>query len=104
MMPFFSPKRLSLQATIYFFLEFSIPWIYKWEPEFGYTSDHFPCLYRTYYTKFWDKLMKIDPDTKQLFCQELLDQIKEKIRSYIDTISITQAMEPSPFRHIARKL
>ncbi|KAL3510965.1 hypothetical protein ACH5RR_030366 [Cinchona calisaya] len=48
--------------------------------------------------------MKIDPDTKQLFGQELLDQIKEKITSYTETTSITYAMEPSPFRHIVRKL
>ncbi|KAL3504203.1 hypothetical protein ACH5RR_034044 [Cinchona calisaya] len=48
--------------------------------------------------------MKIDPETKQLFGQELLDQIRDKIRSYMDTISITRAMEPSPFRHIVRKL
>ena len=38
---------------MYFFIEFSIPWIHKWNPEIGYTPDEkIPCLYRVYYHNF----------------------------------------------------
>ncbi|KAG5580642.1 hypothetical protein H5410_051269 [Solanum commersonii] len=30
---------------IYFFIELSIPWIYKWTPEIGLTKEQIPCLY-----------------------------------------------------------
>ncbi|KAG5630527.1 hypothetical protein H5410_002244 [Solanum commersonii] len=43
---------------IYFFIEFSVPWIHKWVPEVDFTEEQIPCLYRTYYNNFWDKLMK----------------------------------------------
>ncbi|KAG5590682.1 hypothetical protein H5410_041196 [Solanum commersonii] len=65
-----------------FFKEFSIPWIHKWTPKKGFTEEDIPCLYRTYYNKFWDKLMKQDPKTKQLISQELLHSISEKIKEY----------------------
>ncbi|WMV29265.1 hypothetical protein MTR67_022650 [Solanum verrucosum] len=48
-------------GQIYFFIEFSIPWIHKWTPEVGFTDEQIPCLYRTFYNNFWDKLMKRDP-------------------------------------------
>ncbi|KAK4709724.1 hypothetical protein R3W88_004237 [Solanum pinnatisectum] len=64
---------------IYFFIEFSIPWIHKWTLEVGFTEEQIPCLYRTYYNNFWDKLMKKDPQTKSLYGQELLDLISGKI-------------------------
>ncbi|KAG5592669.1 hypothetical protein H5410_043183 [Solanum commersonii] len=67
---------------IYFFIKFSIPWIHKRTPEIGFTEEDIPCLYRTYYNNFWDKLMKQDPKTKQLISQELLDFISEKIDEY----------------------
>ncbi|KAG5599470.1 hypothetical protein H5410_030840 [Solanum commersonii] len=43
---------------IYFFIEFSVPWIHKWTPEVGFTEEQIPCLYRTFYNNFWNKLMK----------------------------------------------
>jgi len=67
---------------IYFFIEFSIPWIHKWTPELGFTEEQIPCLYRTFYNNFWDKLMKKDPKTKMLYGQELLDSIEAKIQEY----------------------
>ncbi|KAG5612237.1 hypothetical protein H5410_023518 [Solanum commersonii] len=60
---------------IYFFIEFSVPWIHKWVPEVDFTEEQIPCLYRTYYNNFWDKLMKKDPQTKSIYGQELLDLI-----------------------------
>ncbi|KAG5630980.1 hypothetical protein H5410_002697 [Solanum commersonii] len=60
---------------IYFFIEFSVPWIHKWVPELNFTEEQIPCLYRTYYNNFLDKLMKKDPQTKSIYGQELLDLI-----------------------------
>ncbi|KAG5572751.1 hypothetical protein H5410_062517 [Solanum commersonii] len=67
---------------ICFFIEFSIPWIHKWVPEVDFTEEQIPCLYRTYYNNFWDKLMKKDPQTKSIYGQELLDQIAATIKEY----------------------
>ena len=67
---------------IYFFIEFSVPWIHKWVPEVDFTEEQIPCLYRTYYNNFWDKLMKKDPQTKSIYGQELLDLITKTIHDY----------------------
>ncbi|KAG5571562.1 hypothetical protein H5410_061328 [Solanum commersonii] len=67
---------------ICFFIEFSIPWIHKWVPEVDFTEEQIPCLYRTYYNNFWDKLMKKDLQTKSIYGQELLDQIVATIKEY----------------------
>ncbi|KAG5598933.1 hypothetical protein H5410_030303 [Solanum commersonii] len=67
---------------ICFFIEFSIPWIHKWVPEVDFTEEQIPCLYRTYYNNFWNKLMKKDPQTKSIYGQELLDQIAATIKEY----------------------
>ncbi|KAG5592676.1 hypothetical protein H5410_043190 [Solanum commersonii] len=68
---------------IYFFLEFSIPWIHKWTPEVGFTEEQIPCLYRTFYNNFLDKLMKRDPKTKSLYGQELLDLIEKGSKNIV---------------------
>ncbi|KAG5630949.1 hypothetical protein H5410_002666 [Solanum commersonii] len=39
-------------GQIYFFIEFSIPWIHKWTLEVGFTEENIPCLYRVYYNNF----------------------------------------------------
>ncbi|KAG5629733.1 hypothetical protein H5410_001450 [Solanum commersonii] len=51
---------------IYYFIEFFIPWIHKWTPKVGFTEEQIPCLYRTFYNNFWDKLMKKDPKSKTI--------------------------------------
>ncbi|KAK4731375.1 hypothetical protein R3W88_024363 [Solanum pinnatisectum] len=89
---------------IYFFIEFSIPWIHKWTPEVGFSGEeNIPCLYRTYYNNFWDKLLKIDPKTKQLVGQELIDSIKERIEEY-KKIHPKKIIEDNSVRHIARRI
>ncbi|KAG5599351.1 hypothetical protein H5410_030721 [Solanum commersonii] len=65
---------------IYFFIEFSIPWIHKWIPKVDFTEEQILCLYRTYYNNFWDKLMKKDPQTKSIYGQKLLDLITKTIQ------------------------
>ncbi|KAG5590677.1 hypothetical protein H5410_041191 [Solanum commersonii] len=88
---------------IYIFIEFSIPWIHKWTPEIGFTEEDIPCLYRTYYNNFWDKLMKQEPKTKQLIGQELLDSISEKIKEYTQ-IPQKGIVNNTSVRHIARRI
>ncbi|KAG5577381.1 hypothetical protein H5410_057515 [Solanum commersonii] len=39
-------------SLMYFFIEFSISWIMKWSIEVNSTFEGFPCLQRTFYTKF----------------------------------------------------
>ncbi|KAG5615248.1 hypothetical protein H5410_015072 [Solanum commersonii] len=96
-----SPKLISLEqdniffegmSLMYFFIEFSIPWIMKWSVE------------RTFHTKFWNKLIQKEPKGK-IHGQEILDLINITIDKYhiIDT-SKSQVNDLSPFKQIARKL
>ncbi|KAG5606409.1 hypothetical protein H5410_027901 [Solanum commersonii] len=88
---------------IYFFIEFSIPWIHKWILEVGNTEEQIPCLYRIYYNNFWDKLMKKDLKTKVLYGQELLDLITQKIQEYgIDSHTVLVA--DNFVKHVARRI
>ncbi|KAG5590986.1 hypothetical protein H5410_041500 [Solanum commersonii] len=109
-----SPKLTRLQeeniffegiSLIYFFIEFSIPWIMKWSIEVNNTSEGFPCLQRTFYTKFWSKLLQKNPEGK-LHGQEIIDLINVKISKHYDTVTMEpQVMEDlSPFERITRKL
>ncbi|KAG5599903.1 hypothetical protein H5410_031273 [Solanum commersonii] len=75
---------------IYFFIEFSIPWIHKWTPEVGFTEEQIPCLYRIFYNNFCDKLMKKDPKTKTLYEYGITPQ--------------KGIIVDSSVRHIARKI
>ncbi|KAG5629659.1 hypothetical protein H5410_001376 [Solanum commersonii] len=68
---------------IYFFIEFSLPWIHKWTPE--------------------DKLMKKDPMTKSLYGQELLDYISQRIQDY-GTIPHKGIITDNFVKHIARRI
>ena len=69
---------------MYFFIEFSTPWIHKWIPEIGYTPEEkIPCLYRTYYNNFWDKLIRQDPKTGKPYGQELVDQKQAMTIEYL---------------------
>jgi len=88
---------------IYFFIEFSVPWIHKWDPEVDFTEEQIPCLYRTYYNNFWDKLMKRDPQTKSLYGQELLDLISKTIQDY-KSIPHKGIIADTSVKHMARKI
>ncbi|KAG5605136.1 hypothetical protein H5410_026628 [Solanum commersonii] len=37
---------------IYFFIEFSVPWIHKWTSKVEFTEEQISCLYRTFYNNF----------------------------------------------------
>ncbi|KAG5589839.1 hypothetical protein H5410_040353 [Solanum commersonii] len=92
-------------SLMYFFIEFSIPWILKWSIEVDTTSDGFPCLQRTFYTKFWSKLLEENQEG-HLHGQEILDLINVKISGYYNSaINDSPAMDDfSPFKKITRKL
>ncbi|KAG5602715.1 hypothetical protein H5410_034085 [Solanum commersonii] len=85
--------------------EFSVPWIHKWVPEVDFTEEQIPCLYRTYYNNFWDKLMKKDPQTKSIYGQELLDLITKTVHDY-KTIPNKGIMtdDSTSVKHMARKI
>ncbi|KAG5609785.1 hypothetical protein H5410_021066 [Solanum commersonii] len=93
-----SPKMISLQeeniffegiSLMYFSIEFSILWIMKWSIEVNTTSEGFPCLQRTFYTKFLSELLQKNPESK-IHGQEIIDLINVKISKYYDTAT----MEP----------
>ncbi|KAG5619539.1 hypothetical protein H5410_004757 [Solanum commersonii] len=90
-----SPKLINMEqdniffegmSVMYFFTEFSIPWILKWNVE------------------FWSKLINKDLDGK-VHGQEILDLINDTINKYhVQEISQPQEDTLSPFKQIARKL
>ncbi|KAG5580126.1 hypothetical protein H5410_050753 [Solanum commersonii] len=90
---------------IYFFIEFSVPWIHKWVSEVDFTEEQIPYLYRTYYNNFWDKLMKKNPQTKSIYGQELLDLITKIIHDYksIPNKGIMND-DSTSVKHMARKI
>lgn len=90
-------------GQVYFFFEFSIPWIHKWTPEFEYTEEQIPCLYRVYYNNFWDKLLKKDPSTGQLYGQSLIDLISQTIRTYKSRTK-TIFVEDNSIKYMTRKI
>jgi len=76
----------------------------KWSVEVNTTSEGFPCLQRTFYTKFWNKLILKDLEGK-IHGQETLDLINNTIDKYHARDSSTSHEETmSPFTHITRKL
>lgn len=90
-------------ASLHYFVQFSIPWIWKWTPETGYTSENIFCLKRICKTKFWKKMM--EKEEGKLKCQDTLDYIQQMIDLYQEQQQLKQQREaPSPFQHIVRKL
>ncbi|KAG5585597.1 hypothetical protein H5410_046031 [Solanum commersonii] len=87
-----------------YFPEFSVPWIQKWVPKVDFTEEQIPCLYRTYYNNFWDKLMKKYPQTKSIYRKELLDLITKTIKDY-KSIPNKGIMtdDSTSIKHMARK-
>ncbi|KAG5619546.1 hypothetical protein H5410_004764 [Solanum commersonii] len=72
-------------------IKFSIPWIMKWNVAVNITSKKLPCLQRTFYTKFWSKLISKDLGGK-IHGQEILDLIARKIHMKKGIISRLEAI------------
>ncbi|KAL4580216.1 hypothetical protein LXL04_016401 [Taraxacum kok-saghyz] len=79
---FFKTGGLEVISSLHFFMEFSIPCIWKWSPQVDYTPSTFPSLQRIYFTKFWPKMLRKDPETKVLHAQQTIDHIKQQIQKY----------------------
>lgn len=75
-------EGLEAISSMHFFMEFSIPWIWKWSPHVDYTPSKFPSLQRSYFTKFWPKMLHKNPETKILNAQETIDHINQQIKKY----------------------
>jgi hypothetical protein len=96
---------ISGSGSMFFFLEFSIPWIWKWKPEIGETDKEIPCLKRCFLTKFWDKLTRIDNESGQIYGQEMISVIESSIKKYQEQNEKRQEKPvQSPFRYIYRRL
>lgn len=97
-------KLIEGMPSLHYFVQFGIPWIWKWSPEVGYTTQQLPCLRRIFFTKFWKKMISKDKDGL-MESQQTLDLINETIGSYKEQIKLKQQREtPSPFQQIARKI
>ncbi|KAG5619584.1 hypothetical protein H5410_004802 [Solanum commersonii] len=79
-------------AVMYFFTKFSIPWILKWNVEVHNTSEGFPCLQQTFYTKFWGKLINKDLDGKVHDTLSPFKQIARKLHMKKGIISRSEAI------------
>ena len=68
--------------SLHFFIEFSIPWIWKWMPEVNYSPNQFPSLQRSYLTKFWAKMLQKDPNSDEVNSKQTIDNINQAILKY----------------------
>lgn len=100
-----NPKKdiPSDKYDLYFFMEFSIPWIWKWVPIIGYTEHEIPCIKRSSYTKFWDKMNKRNPETRQLYCIDTINLIEKRIKWYQENRRLVAEKEESPHDQIKKK-
>ncbi|KAL0458677.1 UNVERIFIED_CONTAM: hypothetical protein Slati_0494900 [Sesamum latifolium] len=99
-----SRKWVEGMASLYFFMEFSIPWIWKWLPEVGITLQKIPCIKRKFCSKFWNKLMQIDPETKKYYGQEIINEMEEKLQGYKILAEKEENQAPNPFEHISQRI
>ena len=91
--------------SLLFFIEFSIPWIWKWAPEVNYASDQIPQLERVFFTKFWRKMLVKNPENGEINSKETLDLIKRTIAEYKTQYEFRKKKEnPTPYQHIVDKL
>lgn len=79
------------KSTLLFFTEFGIPWIWRWDFQCTYNSDHLPLLQRIFQYRWWTGMTQ-EP------MAILLQQIKQKTKGYHDAIpklALTQFPEAS---------
>ncbi|KAF5182092.1 hypothetical protein FRX31_028322 [Thalictrum thalictroides] len=61
-------------------------------------------VFRIYYTKFWNKLLTLNPSTGVIHGHDLINEIKEVISSYKILKEKTKANSPSAFSFISQKI
>lgn len=86
-------------STMYFFIEFSIPWGLKWSIEVKLNPDNVPCLMRIYYTKFWGKLNQQTAEGN-VHGHQLIETIKAAINNYKQQKEITLFMNKRNTVHL----
>ncbi|KAL8031786.1 hypothetical protein ABFX02_13G050700 [Erythranthe guttata] len=97
-------KWIERMPFFHFFIEFGIPWIWKWEPELGHTPQNIPCIKRATYTKFWKRMLRKN-EHGVIEGQETIDKIQGHIQEYKKQIQLKQQREaPNSFQHLSRKL
>nr|GEZ68506.1 hypothetical protein [Tanacetum cinerariifolium] len=79
--------------------------IYKWSPEVNYASDQMPHLQRTFFTKFWKKMLQKDMETGEINSKETLELIKRNLTDYQAQAEFRKEKEnPTPCQRIMNKL
>lgn len=96
--------KLDTIDQMYFYIEFSIPWIHRWSIEIGYDSQQIPAIYRTFYCNFWDKLLRIDPDTKLPYGHDQKEEIKKQISAYERTPKKSILIEDKSLNYVSRRI
>lgn len=90
-------------ASMYFFIEFSFPWIIRWSVEVHTNINGFPWLKRIFYINFWNKLFHKNSDGS-FHGQDIIEIVKSAIDKYKKLEALaTEAMENSPFSQITKK-
>ncbi|KAI5655482.1 hypothetical protein M9H77_32669 [Catharanthus roseus] len=65
---------------MFFFIEFSIPWVWKWTPDMGYTQQNIPCLRRATHSRFWDRLkLQKDVISKEDIIKSYMEELKKEL-------------------------
>ncbi|KAG5609740.1 hypothetical protein H5410_021021 [Solanum commersonii] len=83
-------------SIMYFFIEFSIPWIMKWSVEVNTTSDEFPYLQQIFYTKSIALYME---EVKK----DLMRNLDIEIKDDISMASASHTNDDDDTNYIARE-
>lgn len=90
--------------SYHFFIEFSIPWIFKWEPIVDYTPKNLPTLQRVYFTKFWMNMLRKDAEGEYT-CKDTIEYIQKALKNYKDQLAFRRPKSNlSPYQLVEENL
>lgn len=94
-----------VMPSFHFFIEFSIPWILKWEPIVDHTPTKLPTLQRAFSSKFWMNMLRKDKEGEYT-CKDTIDYIQKALKNYKDQLAFKKKnVAPiSPYQLIEEKL
>ncbi|KAL8051420.1 hypothetical protein ABFX02_06G147000 [Erythranthe guttata] len=78
----FKTHNTGSKTICMFFVDSGIPWVWKWKPQFGFTTNGTPCLWRIHTTRFWNNLNVITPGSNESPLQENIQRIKSKMEDH----------------------
>ncbi len=99
-------KILAMKKCLHtiFFIEFSISWIYKWEPRVDYTPQILPTLQRVYSTKFWMNMLRKNAEGEYTR-KDTIDYIKKALKNYKDQMAFKKTKSNlSPYQMVEENL